>query len=291
MNGVEMTNLVVNGVPMDNVYVNGALVFSAGWNLANAVYDNISGSVNPPSGGSTDIYFKPDGTKLYIIDGNNDTVYQYSLPTPWSLATLTYDNKLLNVNAQAPGPTGIYFKSDGTSMYIVGGSTNMIYQYTMSIAWDVSTSSLFSSAALVVATGEFGNGVYFSQDGLRMYVVNYKSFFGNTASVSQYSLSTAWNISTTNFIALLDITSPDSRPEGIFFKPDGTKMYIAGSGGGAVYQHTLLTPWVISTSTYDTISFSISPQEQGLSGLSFHTNGKKMYIIGFVQDAVFQYSL
>jgi DNA-binding beta-propeller fold protein YncE len=38
----------------------------------------------------------------------------------------------------------------------------------------------------------------------------------------------------------------DTAPEGIFFKPDGLKMYIVGSGGDSVYEYDLGTTSTIT---------------------------------------------
>ena len=39
------------------------------------------------------IQFDPTGTKLYQLDYNNDTVYQYTLDPAWDVTTITYASK------------------------------------------------------------------------------------------------------------------------------------------------------------------------------------------------------
>ncbi|GAH99215.1 unnamed protein product, partial [marine sediment metagenome] len=41
------------------------------------------------------------------------------------------------------------------------------------------------------------------------------------------------------------------EPYNLFFKPDGTKMYVVDLGA-EVFQYTLSTPWDVSTANYDT---------------------------------------
>ena len=69
-----------------------------------------------------------------------------------------------------------------------------------------------------------------------MYVV------GNTNdSVYQYSLSTAWDLSTASYdYSSFSVSSQDATPLGIAFKSDdGTKMYMAGVTNSSVYQYSI----------------------------------------------------
>jgi hypothetical protein len=48
--------------------------------------------------------------------------------------------------------------------------------------------------------------------------------------VNEYDLSTAWDISTASYLQNFSVGAQETTPSGIFFKPDGTKMYVIGSG-------------------------------------------------------------
>ena len=51
----------------------------------------------------------------------------------------SYTSKSFSIVSQDGTPEGIYFKSDGTTMYMVGSATDAVYQYSLSTAWDVSS--------------------------------------------------------------------------------------------------------------------------------------------------------
>ena len=53
----------------------------------------------------------------------------------------------------------------------------------------------------------------------------------------------------------------ESDPNGIFFKPDGTKMYILGDIGNRVYQYSLSSAWNVSSASYDNVNFSVTNQD------------------------------
>ena len=56
--------------------------------------------------------------------------------------------------------------------------------------------------------------------------------------VNEYTLSTAWNISTASYVQNFSVINQEPTPEGMFFRPDGKKMYIVGQGS-AVFSYDL----------------------------------------------------
>jgi len=123
--------------------------------------------------------------------------------------------------------------------------------------------------------------------GTKMYII------GTTGDdVNQYSLSTAFDISTASFDSVtFSVSSQEATPQAVIFNNDGTKMYIIGTTNATVYQYTLSSAFDISTASYDSISFSIVSQATGTTGISFNDDGTKMYVVGTSNDTVFQYSL
>ena len=51
-------------------------------------------------------------------------------------------------------------------------------------------------------------------------------------------VSGAWDISTASYLQNFSAAAQETNPQGIFFKPDGTKMYIIGYSGDAVWQYS-----------------------------------------------------
>ena len=78
----------------------------------------------------TDILFKSDGTKLYVIGSVNNTVYQYSLSTTWDISTASYDSVSFSVATQVSNARGMYFKTDGSRLYVMGLVTDKVFQYS-----------------------------------------------------------------------------------------------------------------------------------------------------------------
>ncbi len=206
---------------------------------------------------------------------------------PINFATASYDNKSVYTGTQATSEDGVFFKPDGTRMYVLatGGGTHKIWQYDLSTAWDVSTASYNSvSKAMSTYTTNAG-GVFFKPDGLQMFIVDR----ANT-QVDIWTLSTAWDLSTLTYSTNQGVSNFAAQPFGIFFKPDGTKVYICDANTHNVRERTLTTAWDMSTNGSGQ-SFNFGSQETEPHDVEFTSDGLKMYIVGRSSDKVHEYDL
>ena len=231
-----------------------------------------------------------DITGELLVDSYNETFKRVSSVSAISFdfSVASYDSKSFNVNSQESTPRGIAFKSDGTKMYVTGNATDTVYQYSLSTAWDVSTASYDSVSLSVSSEDGTPSDLLFSSDGTKMYVV------GDTNnSVFQYTLSTAWDLSTASYASIsFSTASQANTPEAIVLKPDGTVMFIADGSSKTVYQYTLSTAWDVSSASYASKSFSAASQEtSSVTGMDVTSDGTKMCIVGFGADTIFEYDL
>ena len=249
--------------------------------VSEATYDSKSVEISEDDD-SVGVFFKPDGTKMYVFGQDHDKVYQYSLSTAWDVSTASYDSKYKEISEDS-FPYGPFFKPDGTKMYMNGSANERVYQYTLSTAWDVSTATYDSKYGSI---RDDTCSIFFKPDGTKLYVAEIDS-----DRIYQYSLSTAWDISTLSSDGKYkDVTSEDTFPSGVFFKPDGTKMYIIGTND-TVFQYTLSTAWDVSTATYDSVYKSMATEDTRMRALFFKSDGTKIYTVGDLNEEIFQYSL
>jgi hypothetical protein len=206
---------------------------STAWVVSSAVFVTSFG-VNAQDGAATGVFFRADGTKMYVLGSSNDSVFQYTLSTPWSVATASYDSVSFSVAGQDTAPNGFWFKPNGLSMYVVGSAGDAVYQYTLSTAWNVSTATFLQSFS-VSGQEASPNGMTFTGDGSRMFVAG-----ASGDDVTVYNLTTPWDISTAATIGQFSVLPQDGAPADIYIKPDGTKMYILGNDSPeSVYQYTV----------------------------------------------------
>lgn len=100
------------------------------WNVSNATYSSLSKSVLAQETVPIDLAFSSDGTKMFIT-GNTGAIYQYTLSTAWNVSTATYASLSKTVTAQDATPFGLAFNTTGTKMFVVGNTTDTVYQYTL----------------------------------------------------------------------------------------------------------------------------------------------------------------
>jgi DNA-binding beta-propeller fold protein YncE len=160
---------------------------------------------------------------MYVLGDTGNDVNEYALSVAWDISTATYTT-VFSVAGQDTSPQGMYFKSDGSTMYVVGLANDKVYEYSLSTAWDISSASYVRDFS--VSTQELTpTGISFKSDGTQMYVIGSIS-----DNVNQYALSTPWDISTASYQKAFYVGRMMVAPTGLFFKDDGTEFYIIGAG-------------------------------------------------------------
>jgi DNA-binding beta-propeller fold protein YncE len=216
-----------------------------GWNinLASQVSSfGVASQTSSPSG----VFVGDEGSLLYVSGYEFNSgfeqgrIYQYSLPTPWSLSGATLQKNLF-VGSEVNPPTGFFFSPDGLGLYVCGDSD--VKQYGLTSAWDLATASYASKDFQVQSFG--AQGVFIRNDGIAAYVACNSSTF----SIEQYDLSTPWDISSASFVRNLGI---EQQVSSVSFHPSGTRMFLsAGTAySNTVSEYSLTTEWDISTAQF-----------------------------------------
>jgi 6-phosphogluconolactonase (cycloisomerase 2 family) len=267
--------------------LNATAVEGSAYSLNNASYEFKSVSVTSQATTPTGVQFNSDGTKMYVIDFDNDDIFQYSLSTAFDVSTASYDSVSFDGSSQETKPQGLVFSPDGTKMYTVGQTADSFFQYSLSTAFDLSTVSYASKSFSVASQDLTPTDLAISPDGTKMYMIGVTS-----DSIFEYDLSTAFDVSTASYNSVsLSLSAQDTSPRGLHFNSDGTKMFVAGDSSNSVLQYTLTTGFDLSTASYDSVSFSIGSEEGTPTALTFNADGTKFYILGSANDTVYQYSV
>jgi hypothetical protein len=190
---------------------------------------SVSGQDITPQG----IYFRNNGLQFYIVGSTNDTVFEYACSTAWDITTASYSSKSFSVAGQETLPTGVFFKTDGKKMFVVGQTTDSIYEYDLGTAWDVSTSAYNNVSFSVAGQESNPNDLFFTNDGYKLFVI------GTTGDdINEYVLSRPWDITTAEFLGSFSVAGQDTSPSALFLKPDLSKFYMVGTTSDTVYQYS-----------------------------------------------------
>ena len=272
---LTLAELQSGGLPIacDNINIEG-------WNLSTAVL-NQTFSTATQDNNPYQMFFKPDGLKMYIVGTTNDKVYEYDLSTAWSIGSAVYLQEF-SVAAQETFPFGLFFKPDGLKMYVVGTINNTVSEYDLSIAWDVTSATYLQNKAV---TGSDTWTVFFKPDGFKMYVFNKQS-----KRIDEYNLSTAWDVTSSSALYQSYSITDDATPSSMWFKPDGLKCYVVGDNANIVMEYDLGTAWDITSMVY--LQQISTGTETSPHNLFFKPDGTKMYLGGFVSvRGVIEYDL
>ena len=190
-----------------------------------------------------------------------------------------------SVDSEEDEPRGITFNNNGTKMFVIGWRGDDVNEYTLSTAWDVSTATFVDSTSSIDADTR---DVRFNPDGTKMFVLGRSS-----DKVYAFSLSTAFDISTLSSINNFSVTSEEEDANGLAFNLDGTKMYVVGEDADYVNEYTLSKGFDLSTAVYagDGERFFVRSQDPYPLDIDFNSDGTKMYVVGWDDSDINEYTL
>lgn len=256
---------------------------------ANLVTGTAFGNLNVTAQdtGMNDVFFRADGIKMYTVGQTNDRVYEYTLSTAWNANTAS-NVAAISLSAQETAPTGLFFKPDGTKMYVMGTTNDRVFEYTLSTPWQVNTAS---NVAVSVATSSGGasesapTALFFKPDGLSYYII------GTGADrVKRYDMTTPWQVNTAAYYSQsASIASIEATPAGLSFHPAGSKMFVIGQTNDIIREYDLATAWDPTTITLVANSSAVlgtAPQ-----GMFWKPDGTSVYIVDSTLDIISEYQV
>jgi hypothetical protein len=272
--------IVNNGRSTDTETINVSAVYTWAINLNNLTDDSVNLTLSSPYLAPYGLSFNNNGTimVLYTIEGSN-YLHQYSLSTPWNLATATLTQSV-NVSSYYTGQgRGIQFNNDGTKIFFSVNFTNVLSEHNLSTPYDISTISSSASATTTLSGSGDIDAFTFNSDGTRLWHMKDPT---NPDTIYESVLSTGFDLTTINTNHVRSTSDfyvgsiRDTR--GLIFNPDGTKLYNMGYSGSAVYlkSGTMSTPFDITTLSGDGIEVTYNIG-QGYS-LYISDDGKKLYV-------------
>ena len=201
----------------------------------------------------------------------------------WDVTTASI-SRSFSVAGQETGTSGVFFKPDGTKMYVTGSTGDDINEYDLSTSWDVTTASISQLFSVAAQEGQ-PTDVFFKPDGLKMYMC------GSTGDdINEYDLSTAWDVSSASYLQLFSVASQELSPGGLFFKPDGLKMYVCGNTNDNINEYDLSTAWDVTTASFLQL-ISIASQDAVSTGIFFKPDGLRLYMAGGNSNVIYEYNL
>ena len=181
---------------------------------------------------------------MFIVGKDGDDVNEYECSQFFDVNTCSFSDITFSVSSDDSEPSGIAFNTDGTKMFVLGANGEDVNEYVCSTGFDVSTCG---SVADKDISGQEANALAmaFNSDGTKMFI---GGFAGD--DVNEYTLSTAYDVSTATFVDAFSILTHEGKITGLAFSHDGSKMYVVGQGGVEVNTYELSAAWDVSYASH-----------------------------------------
>jgi len=181
------------------------------------------------------IFWHPGGLKFYVVDNQNDWLFEYTVTTAWDIQTAVNTQSMSLIEFTASFSGNIFFNQDGTKL-IVGayGSYNGIRSCDLAVVTLPTPWVLVRGGydfVQVAAEGELIRSFKLTDDGLNLYV-------SLTNEVRLYKLASPFNI--WSKVLHSNFAISESYPV-IQISKDGKKLYLATPMSGLIKEYSMIT--------------------------------------------------
>ena len=209
-------------------------------------------------GAPQDIEFNSDGTIVYVIGTENNSIDQWTLSSPYDIGSLEVaSSKNENIGGD---PRGLKFSNDGKKLFVVhhlGASestTGRVDEFTLTTPYDINTIIKTNELTLSFAAGGRRQGINFSSDGYKLFITNsavhHLTPLSSRNLIREFSLNSPFNISNAtnngdfqpNYITNIRLT-------GLTFNNDGSKMFHTDFTNNDIHEYTLSCGFGVKTCT------------------------------------------
>ena len=199
-----------------------------------------------------DLEFTPDGKSFFVCNIEPETrgIYEYSVETPYDISTAEPVLETLDLYSQisTSATYGIFMSRDGTKFFAITRS-GTVFRYDIPELYAHNINKAVYNGITVSLSGQDSahNGIYFKPDGAKMYTVG-----STNDNVYEYSLSSAWDVSTRTLSNTFSVSGLETIPQDIKFSRDGDYMFICGNGNNnkTITSYKLNTPWDTTTAAF-----------------------------------------
>lgn len=213
-------------------------------------------------------YMSSDGTNLYkayTAYGNtgfttsDSAIFRFILSTPYDVLSATFHSAGYIAN---PGNNVIFsITADGTKLYAAQQSQTVVYQYTLTTAWDITTITYDNIQTTITTGNPAANGItaiFMSPDGAYLWLGS-----GGNLAAATYTLSTPYSVATATLYG-----SFGNQVYALSFNTDGTQVLYYSNNGSSIQLFSLSVPyWTGGTVTsLGSISASTGTLENNASG-------------------------
>jgi len=174
---------------------------------------------------------KENGDRMWIF--NRIEIWEYSLSTPWDITTAS-PSGYKDLSDHVVRGHDFDFKPDGTRIFIDDRIEGVIFQYDLSIPWDIESMDQPDYALDISSRQVAVRGTQFTPEGDRMFNMD-----TGAELIYEFNLSEPFELRSASFYGSYNVGSQADEPTGLTFKPDFTRFYVTSEFEERIYQYKL----------------------------------------------------
>ena len=245
--------------------------------------DAISFTLTPAHLAAVRVLTTPE---LTVESGAVQDMFGRPIANTFDVSTARFVDSFLVVQ-QDDTPSGMAFSNDGAKMFVVGWRGDDVHEYALSVPFDISSTVTHTSSFDVGGQISTPLGMAFSNNGAKMFVVA-----DSGDNVHEYALSVPFDLSSTvTHTSPFYVGGQGTKPSGLVFSNDGAKMFVTDILGKNVNEYALSVPFDLSSTVTHASSFYVGGQDASPVAMAFSNDGAKMFVVGWVDDEIHEYTL
>lgn len=190
-------------------------------------------SITTPASLVTDLesmWYNSDGTKLFTANGFSKIIRRFSLSVPYDITTATDDLNSLSIPTLSR-TSQVSLSADGTILIIGDSNADILYKYSLSTAFDLTTATdTLETFDVSIAYGAGAQDATFNPNGRQFLVLG-----NGTTRAVMFTMATPWDISNAVVDASQSFTvSTASTADFIYLD---SVAFIAEFNFGGVYEY------------------------------------------------------
>lgn len=214
--------------------------------------------LTPLNPGINDFKFNADGTRIFMANNHDGTIYVSALSTAYDPSTATRESaKDLDIDITYPELSGLEFNADFTKMFVADFTVDEVGVYDIT-AEDPSTGVRNAGQTLDVSVNVTNiESIVFVKSGDELHVID-----SNDNSIHVYECSAAYDLSTASHNAAKTKTFTGfTSLRGLSYNNDGSVLYLTN---GQLTPDTI-RPYSLSTVFDPSTASFIASEEKDIS--------------------------
>lgn len=270
------TKLFAVGATTDSIH---EFATAVPYSVSGMTYIQNSFSLSQQMSSPADIKWSNDGLSVFILDSSLDTIYEYQTLSPYNLSSLSNTGRLFSANAYETSLQAFSFNNDGTKLYFLGTSSDVLHQCSLPIPFNLETVN-YEKSSIVVASNPYG--FTWNGDGSKLFVID-------SSWIYEYQVTTPYDVGELTNTDSDKILPPDNSLRDLFFNNDGSKLFSVSNSNKRINEYSLINPYDLEYVYIESEYKYNQLPSASANGIEWSADGLKLYAV-YDESKIYEYT-